>query len=99
MCWQGERSAAIRPVGKKWICHSVARQSRQVGGCCVLVGIGLALRRRVGKAIRIDVVCLRQVELTREKVHHTYKIARRSSDSISNGNSSVITRWQHEPIQ
>src|SRR6266699_4320791 len=86
-------------LGKEWICHSVARQSRQVGGSRVLVGIGLALRRRVGETVRIDVVRLRQVELTREEVHDTYKVARRSSDSISNGNSSVVTRGQHQSVQ
>src|SRR6266849_601891 len=79
-------------LGKELSCHSVARPLHQVGGCCVLVGIGLALRRRVGETVRIDVVRLRHVELTREEVHHTYKVARRSSDSISNGNSSIVTR-------
>ncbi len=39
------------------------------------------------------------MESTRELVHRLDKLARRSPDSISNSNSSIVARRQHKPIE
>ena len=55
------------------------------------------MRCHVGKAIGIDIARLRQVELTCEEVHNTYKIARRSTNSIGTYLPGQATRQFRVP--
>src|SRR6266516_3946507 len=84
---------------KERIGHSKTCEVRQVCGGGVLVGIRPTLRRQVGQPIRVDVVSLGEMESLSKQVHLPDKVTRRAPNGISNGNSSIVTRRQHEPIE